>query len=222
MIHILQPFQPLVVFQIDDGIRFVPDGGHMVFQTVHCILYPIETLRSTHLFQQVNSFGKPQQVVVRQRHLGDGVIGILIAVELAVYHHDGSIIAECFGIAHLLQVVLHGAAADTSVGYLLPQLIGAGIHQLVERGLLAMSQHPVNDLVSHQSFSVDWHKITVLFCHIGKFPIHFVKIFHNHRNFIPVVYPNIASIINNNSFPFKLLHPLYYSFGYSWHTITNS
>lgn len=48
-------------------------------------------------------------------------------------------------------------AADASVGDLLPQLVGAGIYQLVERGLLAVPQHPVNDLISHQSFSVDRH-----------------------------------------------------------------
>ena len=169
--------------EMDDGLAVVAADGQFVLQAADHICHFGELSEVLQLPEHVDRLLHHLIVVLRHRHVHDGIVAVGIAVILVVIHLDGGIVPKFVG-AHHLDVALHGANGNALGDTLhIIEGIGTGVHQVFERPpAVAVAKTVVNGLVAYQRILVGWHSGILL----SKQLIDYHISVHDERQHVPV------------------------------------
>lgn len=149
---------------MDDGFAVIASQGEPVLEATDDVGHFGKLLEVFQLSEQVYSLLHDEEVVGREGHLHDGVVGAGVAVVFLVVHLDGRVVAEFVGTHHL-EVSLHGAQGDAlSDTFAVVEGFGAGIDEVVERpSAKGVAQTVVNGLVANECVFVSRHGVLFFF-----------------------------------------------------------
>ena len=144
------PLQIGHTVEVDDGLAVAAADGKLVLKTAHHIRHLGKLLKALQLAKHVDGLLHHVVVVLRHRHVHDGIVIDAIAVVFVVVHLNGGIVAQLVG-AHHLYVALDGSYRDT-LAYALHvvERLAAGIYQVFKRPpAVAVAQAVVYRLVAY-------------------------------------------------------------------------